>query len=620
MSFTVLKTLLTVLLVCAVSTADSSVPVDMSGKSEYLIVSDNIEYLKTDSETAWDDILNKEFEDQWQKPSRSTLNLWREEKVIWARISINNSQLDSKKYVVEIRWPVLMDVEARTESENAFDQTMLGGQKYNLDEKEMQSKNPSFPIQVKGQSQKTLYFRIVDDHLVFLPIILWEEKSYEKYSELRLIGFSIAFGILMIMTLYNFLLSVFTRDKMYFFYSLAVLATILYSLAATGYGPLYIWGGNEWFLLNAYPIFTPLAFMVITYFFRIFLRMDEYSDLLVKSNNYIVWFWAVILMMNLTPLQKIGVMGIVPGGAAVTVAGLGIAIYLWKRGNPTAKYFVLAWTGICFTTFLTILILLGVMEYFPAQEYFQMLSFVFEVVLLSIALAERISYEREEKEMAQAEVIDQKSSILIMQEKANVELESNVRSRTLELARALTDLERANEELARVSTVDSLTQLYNRGYFDEAAKAEISRSSRTRASMSMILIDVDHFKQVNDTYGHVVGDKCLKLIAQVIGKIASRASDVVARYGGEEFAVILPDTIEKNALVVAERIRQAVADIAFINEGQSIKLTVSLGVVGRTIVQGDTVEGFVNAADTALYMAKDNGRDRVEANVLAVRR
>ena len=248
------------------------------------------------------------------------------------------------------------------------------------------------------------------------------------------------------------------------------------------------------------------------------------------------------------------------------------------------------------------------------------MSFVLEVILLSIALAERISREREEKEFAQAEVIDQKSSILIMQEKANVELESNVRHRTLELARALTDLERANEELARVSTVDSLTQLYNRGYFDETAKAEISRSSRTRASMSMILIDVDHFKQVNDTYGHVVGDKCLKLIAQAIGKIASRASDVVARYGGEEFAVILPDTIEKNALIVAERIRQNVAEIAFINEGESIKLTVSLGVVGRTIVQGDTVERFVHAADKALYMAKDNGRDRVEANVLAVRR
>ncbi|MGI1678407.1 MAG: sensor domain-containing diguanylate cyclase [Cellvibrionaceae bacterium] len=615
-----LKIYLAILLVGAASVAGASVPVDMSGKSEYLITSDNIEYLKTGFEVDWEDIASKEFKGEWKSPARPSLNLWSEEKVVWVRIPIINDQPDPKKYIAEIRWPLLKDVKARSYSHDVYGDMFIGGLDYIREEKNIDDKNLSIPIEMEGYSQTTLYIKIIDENLVFIPIIFWEEKTYEKYSDRRLIGFSVAFGILIIMTLYNFFLSVFTRDKMYIFYSLTVLSTLLYSLSATGYGAQYLWGGNQWMLTNIYHVFTPLAFMTITYFFRVFLRMDDYSDFLARSNNYFVGLWAGILIISLTPLKKFSVLSIAPLGVLLIVAGLCIAIYFWWRGNPTAKYFVISWSGIFIATFLNIFILLGVIKYFPAQEYIQTLSFVFEVVLLSIALAERISREREEKEFAQAEVIDQKSSILIMQEKANVELEKNVRARTLELAKALTDLERANEELARVSTIDPLTQLYNRGFFDEAAKAEISRSSRTSSSMSMILIDIDHFKEVNDNYGHVVGDKCLKLVAQCIMKVVSRASDVVARYGGEEFAVILPDTIEKNAIVVAERIRKAISEIAFINEGKAIKLTASFGVVGRTIVKGDTVESFVNSADTALYIAKDNGRDRVEASVLAVKR
>ncbi|MGH1469807.1 MAG: sensor domain-containing diguanylate cyclase [Cellvibrionaceae bacterium] len=603
----------------AATAASASVPVDMRGKTEYLITSDNIEYLKTGFDTSWEKIVSKEFEGEWQKPARPTLNLWNEEKVIWVRIPIINDQADSKKYIAEIRWPLLKDIKVRSHANNVFSDTLIGGIDYVREEKNIEDKNLSIPIEMKGNSETTLYIKIIDENLVFIPIIFWEKEVYEQYSDLRLIGFSIAFGILIIMTLYNFLLSVFTKDKMYLFYSLTVLSVLLYSLSATGYGAQYLWGSNQWMLTNIYHVFTPLAFMTITYFFRVFLRMDDYSDFLARSNNYFVGLWAGILILSLTPFKKVSVLAIAPFGVLVIVAGLCIAIYFWWRGNPTAKYFVISWSGIFIATFLNIFILLGVIKYFPAQEYIQTLSFVFEVILLSIALAERISREREDKEFAQAEVIDQKSSILIMQEKANVELEKNVRARTLELAKALTDLERANEELARVSTIDPLTQLYNRGFFDEAAKAELSRSSRTSASMSMILIDIDHFKEVNDNYGHVVGDKCLKLVAQCIAKVVSRASDVVARYGGEEFAIILPDTIEKNAMIVAERIRQAISEIAFINDGKAIKLTASFGVVGRTIVKGDTVEAFVNAADTALYLAKDNGRDRVEVSIFGVK-
>lgn len=590
----------------------------LGADGRYLLTPANFEYLETEPTTSWEEILSDDYQTQWKSTSISTLNVWMPDKTIWVRIPIANHHLNSQ-LTLEIRWPLLQNIEMRQFDGVELSAPILAGQHFPSDVVTQLDKNLVFPFELSSSDKSYLYLKINDENLIFIPMVLWESERYAEYSDKRLIFFSAAFGILLVMTIYNLSLSVFTRDEMYFFYSLSVIGTILYSLASTGYGNLYLWRDNLWMIQNAYPIFTPLLFLTVTYFFRVFMNLDFYGGWLVRTNNFFLILWGFILISAFTPLQNLGLMLTIPSGIILTIFGICVAIYLWAKGNPSAKFFVLAWSSIIFTTFLTLVMLIGVVNYFEWFEFTQTLSFLFEVVLLSVALAERISREREEKEFAQAEVIDQKSSILIIQEKANIELEKNVRSRTLELAKALTELERANEELARVSTIDPLTQLYNRGYFDEAANAEISRASRTQASVSMILIDIDHFKKINDSYGHLVGDKCLKLVAKSITDVVSRSSDVVARYGGEEFAVILPDTIERNALIVAERIRNTIEDIAFINEGKAIKLTASFGVVGRTIVQGDTVEEFIRSADSALYQAKDNGRNRIEVNVLAVK-
>ncbi|MCC5618217.1 diguanylate cyclase [Nostoc sp. CHAB 5836] len=173
----------------------------------------------------------------------------------------------------------------------------------------------------------------------------------------------------------------------------------------------------------------------------------------------------------------------------------------------------------------------------------------------------------------------------------------------------------ANEELQRLATLDGLTQIANRRRFDQYLEAEWHRLKRQQVPLSLILFDVDFFKLYNDTYGHLVGDDCLRQLASSVKNIVKRPADLVARYGGEEFAVILPSTKIQGAIYVAQSIRQAVRDLAIPHTQSSVcdRVTVSLGVV--SIVPNCKISPpyLIDAADKALYVAKQQGRDRVHA-------
>lgn len=171
----------------------------------------------------------------------------------------------------------------------------------------------------------------------------------------------------------------------------------------------------------------------------------------------------------------------------------------------------------------------------------------------------------------------------------------------------------ANEQLSELSIRDGLTDLYNRRHFDSVLDTEWRRARRGSSPIALLMVDVDCFKLLNDTYGHQRGDECLKEIAKVIQAQPRRSHDVSARYGGEEFAVLLPEAELSGALKVAEGIRSAVRDLNLENAGSFAgKITVSIGVCCRTPMMAESFEFLVREADKALYRAKELGRDRVE--------
>ncbi|MFL0811642.1 MAG: GGDEF domain-containing protein [Agarilytica sp.] len=175
------------------------------------------------------------------------------------------------------------------------------------------------------------------------------------------------------------------------------------------------------------------------------------------------------------------------------------------------------------------------------------------------------------------------------------------------------------QELMVLSNTDSLTNLYNRRHFDDCLEAEMRRVHRTSGELSLLMCDVDYFKNFNDAVGHVEGDKCLQQVAEVLVGSARQGTDMVARYGGEEFAFILASTSAEQARVFAERLRQAVVAKVIPHPDSDVSpyVTISVGVSSVLDVEHETAKHLIERADRALYRAKELGRNKVELQSLA---
>jgi diguanylate cyclase (GGDEF)-like protein len=211
-------------------------------------------------------------------------------------------------------------------------------------------------------------------------------------------------------------------------------------------------------------------------------------------------------------------------------------------------------------------------------------------------------------------LLQKHNRIRLRLQKYRLELESIVELRTRELCIKNTMLEdeirqrqKAEEELVELANIDALTSIPNRRKFDEALQYEMGRDKRYHNKLSLIFCDLDHFKRVNDTHGHKIGDEILKEFTQLISANI-RNTDIFARWGGEEFALLLPDTNIETATLTAEKLLIEIERHAFPYVGS---MTASFGVT--ELFEDDNETSFIKRADDALYIAKDKGRNRIEA-------
>lgn len=579
----------------------------------------------------------------WRTPDKPILSVGYSSATVWVYLPLLSGP-EEQDWFVEVAYPVLDKVNLYIDYGDRVETHYLGDHQL-FRKRPVNHRNFVVPIHFQADRNVDVYLEVASGTSLQIPVKLWRQKDFYDSQQGSLVSQGIYYGFMLVMVLYNLFLYSYIREIRYFLYVAFVCSFALFQASISGFGYQFLWSAAPTWNEHTLPIFLGLVLFTESIFVRAFLQLEEKAPLIAKFLLVTATIAAFLILASLAVPYRISIVSLIVLALPINIICLVMGLKQSMAGDRAAQFFTMAWFSTLTGAVFLALNKLGVIERNVITENALQIGTAIEVVLLSFALGEYIAQQRRERQKAKEEAFDyaltlakereeklsaQEETIRMervareAQEKAfqtqqqiNETLEKQVHERTSQLEKAMHELESANEKLQHISNQDELTAIYNRRYFNVRFETEFKRARRLQTELSIILADVDHFKSVNDNYGHLVGDACLKAVANTIKSMVTRPSDMLARYGGEEFILLLPDTPPGGARHVAERIREAVERATVAHEDLALKVTISVGIATQTPSSGDTPEALVGSADNALYRAKERGRNRVEVDLAA---
>lgn len=573
-------------------------------KTRYAI-GPNLEYLEDPHQALkLDDVSKGGHRTQFARSAKEALNFGYSDSVYWVHFRLVNHDSPAV-WLLENQYALLDYVELYLMFADGRVGMQSSGDMRPFAQRAVNHRNLLFNVPLRASEQVDVYLRVQGRGSLQIPLVLWEPSTFITKSQHEQLILGMYYGILLGMLLYNLMIYFSLRDINYLYYVLHIAGFGLLLGTLNGLAFEYLWPNAPQWGNQALFFFLGAAFFFMVQFSRSFLGVKVHLprfDLVLKG------FLAIFALVSLASLEFQAYVPVREIGSRsaflVTVVIFIVGLICLGKGVQQARYFMLAWSIFLVGVAAYTLRAFGVLPNVFITEYGIQIGSALEVVLLSFALADRMRILKEENERIQRD--------------ATETLERRVTQRTTELNAVLSDLSEAHEALKNLSTIDGLTGVKNRKFFDEAHDREWKRAYRDGYALAVLLIDIDEFKRINDGSGHLAGDEALKHIADVIGRNLLRPGDLVARYGGDEFAVIAPRMDMEGATALAEQMRGQVAAASVDYEGERIAVTVSIGVAALVPSTSHSAELLISAADGALYDAKNQGRDRVCVSNLAV--
>lgn len=574
-----------------------SAPIELSDESPSETDLDAaVHYLEDPStELTLEEILERKH--QWSENESGAFNRGYSSSAWWLRLRIHNPQSSAVSRILELSYAILDYVDVYVLSEGEVLETYQTGDRRPYDTRPMNHRYYVLPLQWQPGQTLEIYYRLQSTSSLQAPITLWEPDVFHQSNARSNLFQGLYYGAMAIMLVYNLLIFLMLWDRSYLYYVGFIASGPLFFLALSGQGYQYLWKDQAWWNEHSVAVFVSCLILFGALFTRKFIGLKKVS---IKLDRLILSFsvlGAVMLVLSFLLPYKITITLLVPLAILACLADFLAGGVSWYRGVSSARFYVVAWAFFLTGTIVMALQKINILPTNPWTEYAVQFGSAMEAVLLSFAMADRISSERRLR-------IDAQEETLRTTMRLNEELEHRVEERTEQLS-AL------NDQLKQLSNTDQLTELYNRRYLEEAGNNEWNRCARYRHPLSLLIMDVDYFKQINDQYGHLAGDICLWQIGQSLRKIIRSSADIIARYGGEEFCVILPETDNEGALCVAERIRRDIEGTIMEFDGVEFGVTVSIGGCTTTPDSGGSLEQALKVADQRLYRAKENGRNQV---------
>lgn len=481
-----------------------------------------------------------------------------------------------------------------------------GGDSVPFNERSIRYRHPNFWLTLPRDEPVDILVRVQSQSSMQVPLTLYTPTAFAEMSRDAQMAIGIYYGILLALLVYNLVLWLILRDASYFWYVFHIAAFGLVLFTLFGLGFEYLWPNHAWLADKSVPLSICLAQAGMQQFARIFLGLGTRWRLGDRVTLAMIAFY-VLLGLAALQLPYRMVTPIASASVFISIAWIVVAsVVVMRRGYKPARLFLLAWAMFLLGTGMFTAIAFDLLPKNFITEYGVQIGSAVEMLLLSVALGYRYASLRNENERIVRD--------------AKQQLEHKVEQRTVELRNALGQLGDAHARLRESSQRDGLTGVHTRSHFHEGFEALLAHARSHRQPLSLLMIDLDYFKQVNDRHGHLTGDECLRWAARVIGQQLRPHDALLARFGGEEFIVALPGLDMYGAAAVADTLRRNLRDAPCVSNDIEVRITASFGVHEIDAqAAGSSIDEALLRADEALYRAKADGRDcvRTSANVPA---
>ncbi len=472
----------------------------------------------------------------------------------WVRFHLSNPSEQTRQLLLRQDYPLIDWLEFWSRQPDGSWQVRSSGDRRPFASREIQHRDFIFSLELPPHSEQTYYLRFASAGPINIGLSLSSTQALLERIGLEQLAYGCYYGALLSLLLYNLFMLLVVRDRAFFFYLLYVSCYGLYMAVHNGLAYQFLWPQSPSLANDSLLLLLGMSLLWALQFARDILTTRKLAPRLDRLSQ-VLQGGCVLLMLGI-PAFSYGQL-IQPFAAltlVITLQLLLLGVVALLAGARPARYFLLAWSALLIGVLIYMLKTFGWLPHnMLTQNAFQ-LGALIEMLLLSLALGSRV------------------------------------------------------RELKRGSYLDALTGLGNRRHFDSQLHEELPEARRLDRPLSLLLLDVDHFKRFNDEHGHQAGDRALQTVARLL-QCEVRKPFIACRHGGEEFAVIMPNSSVEDARVLAERLRRELARLV---EGEALlALTLSIGLASLADGPFERPEQLFAAADQALYAAKHGGRDQV---------
>ena len=517
----------------------------------------------------------------------------------WFHAQLFNQNRTEQRWLLVLHYPLLDNVDVYLRYPDGRVEHMASGDTLPFSARSIRYRHPNFWLDLPQRTEVDLLVRVSSRSSLQVPLAVYTPTALAELERDSQFGIGLFYGILLALLCYNLVLWISLKDASHFWYMCHVSGFGLVMFCLNGLAFEYLWPNSPWLANQAIPLSMAISQIAMHQFCRVFLELRERQPYADRVSMAIIAFFIAMGLASFFLDYRAAVrpmtLAVFPGALFI----LYLAINSIRKGYAPARVFLLAWAFLLLGTALYASVSLGLVQKNFLTEYGIQIGSAMEMILLSFALAYRYARLRGENER-------------LVQEH-NEQLERHVARRTSELSTALEQLAEANQRLRETNRRDSLTGLFNRRHFRDMFEHQLTRAHEHRQSLGVLLIDLDHFKRINDTYGHLAGDECLRWLGRCLHDGLVEHDALLARFGGEEFVVVIPDVQGERLMQVAEKLRQCICGEPVRYAGNNITMSASIGAFLLRPGNSTSVDEALHRADDALYAAKRAGRNRVHA-------